>query len=589
MIMTNSVPKTSPSTEYEWELTPAYVPSHIKELPKGQGFSIPKIIKFDSIVAKGVLSFIIIEFFYFFDRLKKGKFKFQKTADLGIAGAFEAIREWDEIEDFANFFKPWTSFDKPKVADTWKSDREFGQQRLCGINPAFIRKCQPDDLQPEGKFPVTDQIVAGLLPAGSNLAMELASDRLYILDYQILSDIITSDLEDQLGRYPVAPLCLLIVNQDQQLMPLAIRLQQGESFHDLDTNPIFTPNSPPEDWLTAKLAVASTDIAYQGIISHLLNTHLIVETFAVSTFRQFSPQHIIYQLLQPHFFNTFAINEMARGIFLGHDGFFDVTGALGYTGSNELLKRAYEGVGKNYQGQPHLFYRTALPADLATRDVANLPGYHYRDDALVIWNAIETYVTDILRLRYKSSADLSNDAELQAWKQELVSPDYGRVQGLLPPEKSDQITGPLTELEDLIAILTNLIFTASAQHSAVNFGQYEYAGWVPNMPFATYQPYTDLLHQKQTLIDLLARLPNRLQTIKQMVLVKALSMPAPHSSPSLLTMANPFQDQAARKVFHDFQSVQLQKIEQEMMERNSSVAYPYIRLLPSNIAQSIAI
>ncbi|MBW4550440.1 MAG: hypothetical protein KME35_04940 [Aphanocapsa sp. GSE-SYN-MK-11-07L] len=586
--MANSVPDRRSLKEYEWELTPDYVPPHITELPRGQGFSWGKLIKFNSIVAKGVLSFIVIEFFYFFNRLLKGKFKFQRTADFGIAGAFKAIREWDKIEDFKGFFKPWTSFDLPKVADTWQDDREFGQQRLCGINPAFIRKCRAEDLAPEGKFPVTDQTVAGLLPSSSSLAEELAGDRLYLLDYQILSDIITSDLEDQLGRYPVAPLCLLIVNKEQQLMPLAIRLQQGE-FHDLETNPIFTPSSPEPKWLMAKVAVASTDIAYQGIVSHLLNTHLIIETFAVTTFRQFSPQHLIFQLLRSHFFNTFAINEMARGIFLGHDGFFDNTGALGYTGSNELLERAYTGKGKNYDGEPHLFYRTALPVDLAAREVSNLPGYHYRDDALKIWNAIQAYVADILRLAYKSAADLLNDAELQAWKQELVSPNYGKLAGLLPPEKADQINGALTDLEDLTTILTTVIFTASAQHSAVNFGQYEYAGWVPNMPFATYKPFTDLLRQKENPVDLLPRLPDRLLTIKQMVLVKALSMPTPDSSPSLLTMANPFEDPAAQKFFQDFQLVQLQKIEQEITERNASAAVPYIRLLPSQIAQSIAI
>jgi hypothetical protein len=587
--MSSPTPEINSTTEYEWELTPPYVPPHIKELPKGQGFSTPKIIKFDSIIVKGVLSFIFIEFLYFFDRLRKGKIKFQKTADLGIAGAFESINEWDKLEDLDSFFKPWTSFTKPQVAASWDTDREFGQERLCGINPAFIRKCQPNDLQTDGKFPITDQLVGHLLPSGSSLATAFANDRLYLIDYQILGGITTPDLEDQLGKYPVAPLCLLHVNENEQLMPLAIRLQQGNEFNDLTTNPIFTPNSPPQSWLTAKVAVASADIAYQGIVSHLLNTHLIVETFAVTTFRRFSPRHVILQILQPHFFNTFAINEMARGIFLGHDGFFDETGALGYTGSNELLKRAYSGVGKNYQGEPHLFYRTALPLDIAARDVTSLPGYYYRDDALMIWDAIQTYVADILRLYYKSAAELMDDLELQAWKQELISPDYGRLQGLLPPEKSAQMTGPLTELDDLVAILTTVIFTATAQHSAVNFGQYEYAAWVANMPFATYQPFTDLLHHQESKVDLVTRLPNRLQTIKQMILVKALSMPTPHSSPSLLTMANPFQDEAAQKVFQDFQTVRLQQIEEEITKRNASVPYPYLRLLPSNIAQSIAI
>jgi hypothetical protein len=590
--MVSPLSKTSVN-EYEWELTPSYVPPHIKTLPRDQGFSVSKILKFDGIVAKGVLGFIFGEFLYACRRFRLGKIHLQMTADLGLAEALKAINRWRRLEDFEYLYKPWTSFTRPRVADTWEEDAEFGSARLCGINPAFIRKCKPEDLQGDGKFPISEAQVSPLLPPETTLANELAQGNLYLLDYKILSNILTPELEDQLGRYSVAPLCLLharSMNGQAQLLPLAIRLWQSEALKDLSINPILTPLSPAQIWLTAKVAVSSADIAYQGIVSHLLNTHLIVETFGVSTYHQLSPTHIIFQLLQPHLFNTFAINEMARGIFLGHDGFFDGTGALGYTGSNELLKRAYSGEGaNNYQGEPHLFYKMALPIDLAEREVDGLPGYFYRDDARQIWQAIDTYVHDILKLRYFSSADLLADTELQAWKQELVSPDYGRIKGLLPPEKEAQISGSIQELEDLSSILTTLIFTATAQHSAVNFGQYEYAGWVPNMPFALYQPLTDISGQQQPLVELVERLPNRLQTIKQMILVKVLSLPTPHSSASLLTMKNPFQDADAQKVFRHFQDVQLQEIEQSIKVRNASLKQPYLRLLPSNIAQSIAI
>lgn len=587
--MTYLASKSSSATEYEWERSPSYVPPHVKDLPKGEGFSLSKIIKFDSIVAKGVLGFSFGEFLYGLNRFRLGKLNFQMTADLGLADTFKSINAWNRLSDFEYFYKPWTSFIKPKVAETWATDREFAEARLCGINPAFIRKCQPEDLKLDGKFPVSEDLIAPLFPPDSSLEGELEGDRLYLLDYQILSNILTPELEDQLGKYAVAPLCLLHVNARQQLMPIAIRLWQDPQRNSLETNPIFTPRSPSQSWLTAKVAVSSADIAYQGIVSHLLNTHLIVETFGVCTHRQFSPNHIIFQLLAPHFFNTFAINEMARGIFLGHNGFFDETGALGYTGSNELLRRAYSGTGENYKGTPHLFYQTALPTDVENRGVASLPGYHYRDDSRLIWDAIHTYVTDILKLRYQSSEDLRGDSELQTWKQELVSPDYGRLQGLLPPEKVDQLTGSLTDLEDLATILTNVIFTATAQHSAVNFGQYEYAGWVPNMPFALYQPLTDVSNQHEPTLDLTARLPDRVQTIKQMILVKALSMPVPDSSPSLLTMKNPFKDAAAQRVFEAFQGDCLLQIEQKITERNAVLEQPYVRLLPSKIAQSIAI
>lgn len=586
--MCSALSNLGATDRYVWESTPDYVPPHIQELPEKQGFSLAKIIKFDGIVAKGILGFVLGEFFYGLKRIRLGKTRFQRTADLGIAEIIKVINQWHRLEDFEYLFKPWTSFPRPRVADTWHTDREFGQARIAGINPAFLRKCRPEDLSGEGKFPVTDALVGDLL-GGTTLATKLENNQLYLLDFSILSDILTPELEDQLGKYAVAPLCLLQVDSHGQLMPLAIRLKQDESSTDLNVNPIFTPLSEPQAWLTAKVAVSSAEIAYQGIVSHLLNTHLVVETFGVCTYRQFSPEHLIFQLLQPHFFNTFAINEMARGIFLGHDGFFDETGALGYTGSNELLRRAYTGKGNNYAGDPYLFYRTALPYDLAARDVNDLPHYYYRDDAVMVWNAIQTYVSEIVGLAYAGAEEMAGDRQLQSWIQELIRPDFGRIQGLLPPEKAEQLSGLLTDRDDLVAILTTIIFTATAQHSAVNFGQYEYAAWVPNMPFAMYQPFDDLLQQKPEPVELVQRLPNRLQTIKQMILVKALSLPVPHSSPSLLTMANPFKNAEARRIFQTFQTVNLQEIESKICQRNAESDLPYIRLLPSNIAQSIAI
>lgn len=78
-------------------------------------------------------------------------------------------------------------------------------------------------------------------------------------------------------------------------------------------------------------------------------------------------------------------------------------------------------------------------------------------------------------MQYKQADDIINDKELQAWKNELIDQNYGNIQGLLSPDKFDQLTGKLNNLDDLIEIVTNIIFTTTARHSAVNFGQYEYA------------------------------------------------------------------------------------------------------------------
>jgi hypothetical protein len=62
----------------------------------------------------------------------------------------------------------------------------------------------------------------------------------------------------------------------------------------------------------------------------------------------------------------------------------------------------------------------------------------------------------------------------------------------------------------------------------------------------------------------------------------------PYSSKSLVTLTNPFSSSVATQAFQKFQT-SLQEIETKISVRNASVSQPYTYLLPSRIAQSIAI
>jgi Lipoxygenase len=462
------------------------------------------------------------------------------------------------------------------------------------MNPAFVKKCRTQDIDLNSKFPVTDALLTPFLGEEFSLTAAFAEHRLFLLDYEILENITLVDLEDQLGRYPHAPFCLLYVDHHQALIPIAIQIDQTPSPSE---NPIYTPASPSPEWLAAKTIVGSADAAYQGIVSHLMNTHLIIEVVAIATHRALPPQHLLWQLLTPHFFNTLAINTMARSTFLGRGAFFDTTGALGYTGSNELLSRSYSGRGQviDYEGDGLEFYKLSLPYSLEIRDVKEIPNYHYRDDAQLIWDAIQDYVASVLKTQYTDAESLAQDTALQAWKTELVAENSGDIRGLVPPDKGDQLTGILTDLDALTFIATTIIFTASAQHSAVNFGQYDYAAWVPNQPFALYKPLKALLDHKIEDADSLATdgwLPSRIQTLKQIVLVKTLVLPPPFSSKSLKSFDNPFKEAPAQEAFQAFKH-HLSEIEHKIKDRNTTLVLkgqkPYKYLLPSHIAQSIAI
>ena len=468
-------------------------PPYVIGLPKGEGFNAFKILWFDLTALKSVIILLITQLFHSLVYLSKTNFAFKGVADLGLLEILKPTDYWEKVTDLFQFFK-WSLLPKPLIADLWEEDIEFGRQFLQGLNPVLLRKCKAEDISVDSNFPVTDEQLKPYLGDNFSLQASLEKGKLYLVDYKIFEDIISSSQEDQLGRYSSSPLCLFYLNEKEQLLPVAIKIKQK---HNKNTDPypeFFTPKSSKSEWKAAKLAVSATDIAYQGIIAHLLDTHLSLEVCTVSTYRTLSPDHILYQLLKPHFFNTLAINYMARSVFLGRGGFFDSTGALGYTSSNELLSRAYWGKGlvTDYKGEPWQLYQKALPYSLESRDVRDLPNYYYKDDALLIWDATKKYVSDILKNHYKNNQAVENDEKLQAWKNELISPDGGTIQGLLPPEKANQLTGKLNNVDDLIEIVTTIIFLATTQHAAVNFGQYDYGAWVANMPFALYQPFSSL-------------------------------------------------------------------------------------------------
>lgn len=584
---------------YQWIIpNNRAVPAYVRGLPKDEGFTPWKVILVDLNALFAALGLLIAYFLHFciytYQRIRSGKFEFRGIADLGLIETYSELNRWSSLKEFDSFFRPWTFLRRPLVAQDWDRDAEFGRQRLAGMNPTFVKKCRPQELGPDSKFPVTDALLKPFLGEDFSLATAFADHRLFLLDYAILENITLADLEDQLGRYPHAPFCLLYVDDSQALIPIAIQVDQTPSVVE---NPIYTPASPPQEWMVAKVIVGSADAAYQGIVSHLMNTHLITETVAIATHRALPPQHLLWQLLTPHFFNTLAINTMARSIFLGRGAFFDTTGALGYTGSNELLSRSYCGKGQviDYEGEELEFYKLSLPHSLEIRDVKEIPNYHYRDDAQLIWDAIREYVAAVLKTQYTDAESLAKDTELQAWKTELIAADSGDIRGLLPPDQAEQLTGPLTDLEALTFIATNIIFTASAQHSAVNFGQYDYAAWVPNQPFALYKPLKALLDHKVEDADSLATggwLPTRIQTLKQIVLVKTLVLPPPFSSKSLQSFDSPFKEAPAQEAFHSFKH-RLAEIERKIKDRNTALVIkgqkPYKYLLPSRIAQSVAI
>ena len=60
-----------------------------------------------------------------------------------------------------------------------------------------------------------------------------------------------------------------------------------------------------------------------------------------------------------------------------------------------------------------------FPTNIAMRGVANIPNYHFRDDGMMLWNAIGKYVEDILNIFYDSDEEVKKDWEIQEWINEI--------------------------------------------------------------------------------------------------------------------------------------------------------------------------
>lgn len=384
------------------------------------------------------------------------------------------------LDAYARLFR---AIGLPPIHRDYHRDDVFAEMRVGGPNPVMLRRVSALD----DRFPVTEAIYQGVLP-GDSLAAAAAEGRLYLADFAMLKDI-------QNGRFPVipkyiyAPLALFAVNKATgKLAPVAIQCKQRPG----PDNPIFTPDDG-YNWLIAKTIVGIADGNVHEAVTHLARTHLFVEPFVVSTIRQLGSNHPLFLLLTPHFEGTTAINRAAWRYLISDTG--PVDKLLGGT-IDATRELAAGGL------QSYIFREAMLPTALKARGVDDpqlLPNYPYRDDALLLWDAIRRWVSDYVALYYASDVDVSQDTELAAWAAELVSSDGGRLKGI-------GRDGKLDTRDELIDTATLIIYICSVQHAAVNFPQYDLMSYAPAMPLAGYRP-APTTKKGGTPADYLAMLP----------------------------------------------------------------------------------
>jgi len=414
-------------------------------------------------------------------------------------------------------------------------------------------------------FPVTDEMLSPFMD-GKEISEAIAAKDLYIVDLSVLKDICCKN-----ERKICAPIALFYTNNNGDLMPIAIQLFQQPS----DTNPIFVPSDPPYTWMLAKMYYNNAECCVHQTCTHLGFTHLVVESICVTVHQTLSPSHPVFRLLAPHFLYLIAINTLAVSKLLAPDGWIDVTMTMGVCGLYQILEKKWE--------YWRLDTDAWLPAELKSRGVDDtnaLPGYMYRDDALLLHYAILNYVTEVLTDVYGTPEELMEDNEIQDFAALLSDNENG------PGIKGVFGDGKFSCLDELVKTITATIFLSSVGHAAANFCQYDEYAFPPNYP-ATLKGEpptckTDVFTEK----DILSHLPSKDTTLSIMVVTSILSDRGTNGlgdfeiqyqyNPEAVTAVERFRGELA-------------KISESIKLRNAKSKEPYSYLDPEEIPNAISI
>ncbi|TVU36207.1 hypothetical protein EJB05_18131 [Eragrostis curvula] len=465
----------------------------------------------------------------------------------------------------------------------WMADDEFARQILAGVNPVVIRRLTEfpprSTLEPSKYGDHTSTITPAHIEKfleGLTVQQALDANRLYILDHHDHFMPFLVQINNLDGNFIYATRTVLFLRGDGTLAPLAIELSLPELRDGLTTakSEVYTPTSTtgPESWVwhLAKAYVNVNDNCWHQLISHWLNTHAVMEPFVIATNRQLSVTHPVHKLLLPHYRDTMNINSNARQTLINGGGVFEMT----------VFPRKYALEISSFVYKDWNFNEQALPDDLIKRGMAVedpsspykvrllIEDYPYASDGLAIWHAIEQWVSEYLAIYYPDDGVLQADEELKAWWKEVREVGHGDLK--------DAAWWPeMQTVPELVKACATIIWTASALHAAVNFGQYPYAGYLPNrpsvsrlsMPKPDTERYAELEHNPEKVF--VRTITSRLQALIGVSLLEILSS---HSSDEVYLGQRDTpewtSDAKAQEAFRQF-GVRLTDIEKRVVAMNT--------------------
>jgi arachidonate 15-lipoxygenase len=504
----------------------------------------------------------------------------------------------EPLPSLSSYAGVFTIFPIPDIVQQWEADRVFASQRLAGLNPMIIQRVTADgspganwaELRKKLSSTIGDAALEPFFSPPITLDQAVSEKRLFVADYKELGAV-TGDQNApgwQKGLKIQAPVALYVRTNDYRnddfpgLHLVAVQLDQGAAGGDSFAVMLAADagkQNQANNWLLAKICVQAADLSYNQAVNHLGQTHLIEEAFVLTTRRQLAVQHPLNVLLSRHFSALLVINAIGSLTLLkpGPTGLINQLLAPGLDGSLELIRNRYE----NWS-----FDQLDFLNEIDSRGLRDLPAYFpYRDDGREIWKLLGDYAKEYIGLYYLSDSDVTGDYELQAWAGELGGNNGGhyKVPGFKPS---------IATIEELIPIIQKLLWTASAQHAAVNFPQVEYASFIPNYPGATYKAppagFPGRGTTEQDLLETLAPVPNM-----QAQFSTAYALARYHYD-ALLDYSATLKDPKAAAVCLKYYNMLRNDICKKIEDRNAWRAktkglLPYPYFLPANIPNSTSV
>lgn len=500
--------------------------------------------------------------------------------------------------------QPWMESDKEPYQQDWF----FGYLQTAGFNTTNLLAVSAENVQSNKaillsallkKMPLTDNVLQSVLGDSSvDLKTAVEEKRLYVCDYTMLINKKSNILHGK-QRYVTAPIAVFYWSNtsadgfpqtDGYMRPIAIQLDQQ---YDPITTPIFTPNNCSDSndenglkWQVAKQTVNICSAIQHENVAHLGACHLIMDTIIIAANRELSEQHPLLTLLKPHFRFTLNINNDALHNLIIPGGVTACDVGLTPESSFEMIAQAREAWNWDEQNPEQLFKSRGVDED-------SLPAFEFRDDTLLLWQAIKKFVGEYLTVYYQNDESLvANDTELQAFISALVSPKYANFKGLdgLTATGNKEQPYKIDNFDYLVEVISHIIYIAGPQHASVNYTQYPLMSFAPSVTGCIYRepPGKDtILNTPEDLLAWCPPLDIALYTLSFEYLLSGIQYDVfgkYNDDPRVPY----FKDAKVEEAVVDFQC-QLASIEIEICKRNKNRAMPYTFQLPSLIPNSTSI